>query len=74
MVTSDKPRAAEGQPWVSIHDTWQTELTRLPQADSLTEEQVSEFKEAFSLFVGSPARLKRPMRLLLMCRASGQGR
>lgn len=26
-------------------------LTSLTQADSLTEEQVSEFKEAFSLFV-----------------------
>jgi hypothetical protein len=27
---------------------------RPPQADSLTEEQVSEFKEAFSLFVSAP--------------------
>jgi Ca2+-binding EF-hand superfamily protein len=27
------------------------------QADSLTEEQVSEFKEAFSLFVSSPIPL-----------------
>jgi hypothetical protein len=35
----------------------QLPLTRL-QADSLTEEQVSEFKEAFSLFV-SPACLTR---------------
>jgi hypothetical protein len=28
-------------------------LTNICQADSLTEEQVSEFKEAFSLFVSS---------------------
>jgi Ca2+-binding EF-hand superfamily protein len=29
-------------------------LTAVWQADSLTEEQVSEFKEAFSLFVSPP--------------------
>jgi Ca2+-binding EF-hand superfamily protein len=30
------------------------------QADSLTEEQVSEFKEAFSLFVSLPRRSLQP--------------
>lgn len=34
------------------------------QADSLTEEQVSEFKEAFSLFVGHP--LDFPFRVSLV--------
>lgn len=50
-----------------------------PQADSLTEEQVSEFKEAFSLFVSSPHTLLLDFWLLPISRAvltpwTGQGR
>jgi hypothetical protein len=36
-------------------------LRFLAQADSLTEEQVSEFKEAFSLFVSLSQQLTLPL-------------
>lgn len=36
----------------------------LLQADSLTEEQVSEFKEAFSLFVSAASLFAQPQRRL----------
>lgn len=42
----------EGHPSRKIHTTHEADPDS-PQADSLTEEQVSEFKEAFSLFVSS---------------------
>jgi hypothetical protein len=45
-MVSHHPTATPLQPNLT-HD----KLTRPSQADSLTEEQVSEFKEAFSLFV-----------------------
>lgn len=37
-----------------------TDQGRLDQADSLTEEQVSEYKEAFSLFVSTDQALVMP--------------
>jgi hypothetical protein len=39
-------------------------LTLVFQADSLTEEQVSEFKEAFSLFVSHMLSLSHELDLL----------
>ena len=54
-------------------------LTASPQADSLTEEQVSEFKEAFSLFVSRRQPIvsvmcnQPPLHLAGLCFARREG-